>query len=338
MNNSLPNIFQSRQQVPDNSCLLKSLMKNGTSNDEFCVGAVVVLYFPNEALLIRLLVSIRNEVNSIFVVDNTPIGGLVWLSEDWFLINNFNVIYRSLGDNYGIAKAQNYGIEQASVNGCNHIILFDQDSSVPLGMLEALLAEESALINSGINVGAVGPSYIDENTGALAKVIRFGNLFSSSVKVNIHDLTPLRADVLVASGCLIRLKVLQKTGLMREDLFIDGVDVEWSLRAGFLGFKHFVIPKIVMNHNMGDTYVRIGRRKIILHSDLRHYYSIRNHCNLILNPIMGRNFRLITLLKIPLYVLIYSFLSKTRFACFIMLLRACLDGFSGKLGKTKLPL
>ena len=65
--------------------------------------------------------------------------------------------------------------------------MFDQDSSAPLGMLDVLLKEERSLINNGVNVGAVGPSFIDENTGALAKVIRFGNFFTSPIKININD-------------------------------------------------------------------------------------------------------------------------------------------------------
>jgi GT2 family glycosyltransferase len=79
-------------------------------------------------------------------------------------------------------------------------------------------------------VGAVGPAYLDEKTGCYSKVIRFGRLFSKSINIRPNDDEPIQADFLIASGSLIRVSVFNKIGLMREDLFIDGVDVEGGVR------------------------------------------------------------------------------------------------------------
>jgi len=297
------------------------------------IAAVIVLYFPDEILLERLLNGMRSPLELIIVVDNTPTEELPWVSESWFLFKNFNVIYKALGNNYGIAKAQNVGIKLAIDNNCDHVVLFDQDSAPSTEMVSMLLLEEKVLLGNGYDVGAVGPAYLDERTGEYSKVIRFGYLFSNSRIIKSDDIAPIQADFLIASGALIRVEVLKKVGLMREDLFIDGVDVEWILRATHLGYKHFVIPKAVMLHNVGDSYVLVGKRRISLHRDVRTYYKLRNLCYLALNPMMGRRFRTNMLFRIPAYLFVYTFASKCRFSLFKLLLRACVDGFASRLGK-----
>ncbi|MCV5831057.1 hypothetical protein OFN28_30780, partial [Escherichia coli] len=44
-------------------------------------------------------------------------------------------------------------------------------------------------------------------------------------------------DHLIASGSLIPVDVFEKIGGMDDSLFIDYVDVEWSLRARYQGLR-----------------------------------------------------------------------------------------------------
>jgi rhamnosyltransferase len=300
---------------------------------ETTIAAVVVLYFPNEALLERLLRAIKDEVAIIFVINNTPKESDSSISEKWFLSKAVNVVYQELGDNYGIAKAQNIGVQLAIDNHCSHVVFFDQDSAPSSDMITNLLLQEQALLSEGFNVGALGPAYLDEKTGCYSKVIRFGRLFSQSINVRPNDVTPIQADFLIASGSLIRVNVFNQIGLMREDLFIDGVDVEWILRAAHFGYQHFIVPKALMLHSIGESFVRVGTKNIDIHNDIRNYYKLRNLCHLALNPKMGKRFRTNMISKIPLYVLVYTLVSKQRFSTFKFLLRACIDGFYGRLGK-----
>lgn len=297
------------------------------------VAAVIVLFFPDEALLERLFNSLRGMVSDVFVIDNTPNDKQAWVTLSWFESRNYKVTYHPLGDNYGIAKAQNVGVELAIKNNYDHVILFDQDSAASTEMIITLLSEEQMLLANGFKVGSVGPAFIDEKTGEYAKVIRHGNFFVNRISVSNNDAKPIQADYLIASGSLIRIAVLQEVGLMRDDLFIDWVDIEWALRAGNLGYQHFVIPKAVMLHSIGDNFVDIGVRKVNLHNDIRNYYIVRNACNLVLNSVMGSRFRTNVILKIPAFILVYSIKSKHKLMSLKLLLRACLDGFSGRLGK-----
>lgn len=297
------------------------------------IAAVIVLYFPDAALLERLLNAIEGKVAFICVIDNTPKQQSLSVSKRRFLSQDENVVYRELGDNYGIAKAQNLGIQLAIDNDCDHVIFFDQDSAPSLDMIGTLFLEEQSLLLEGVNVGAVGPAYLDEKTGTYSKVIRFGHLFSRSRSIEPDDVKPIQADFIIASGSLIRVDVLKKIGFMREDLFIDGVDVEWILRATHFGYKHFIVPNALMLHSIGESYVRVGNKNIDIHSDIRNYYKLRNLCYLTLNPMMSRKFRTNMLFKIPLYIVVYTLASKLRFSTLKILLRACLDGCCGRLGK-----
>ena len=299
------------------------------------IAAIVVTYFPNELLLDRLLRSICNQVKNVYVIDNTPTEDIDWLSSEWFAKSGFDIGYHPLGDNFGIAKAQNVGIELAINDGYDHVIFFDQDSAIPAEMLSKLASAELKLLKSGIKVGSIGPIFLDEKTNKYAPAIRHSGIFIKKIIVLPYEDLPVRTDYLISSGSLIRISVLKEIGFMKGELFIDWVDIEWGLRAGSFGYLNFIISEAVMLHSIGDEFTTIGKRQINLHSDVRNYYIVRNACYLLLDNSIKWQWRANILFKIPQYVIFYSItsLSKKRVKVFILLLRACLDGFLGRLGR-----
>lgn len=300
-----------------------------------CIAAIIITYYPTEVLLRRLLLSVCGEAGKVYIVDNTPAADVSWLSSDWLGREYFDAHYQSLGDNFGIAKAQNVGIVAAINDGCDHVIFFDQDSAPPEEMLQRLLAVELKLLAANIKVGSVGPLFLDEKTKHYARAIRHQGLRLHKVEISPLETDPVAADYLIASGSLIRTSVLQDAGSMREELFIDWVDIEWGLRAASFGFKHFIVPDAVMLHSIGDEFVSIGKTPINLHNDVRNYYIVRNACYLLLDQSVNWQWRFNIFFKIPKYVIFYSLtsLSMNRIRAFRLLCRACLDGFSGRLGK-----
>jgi rhamnosyltransferase len=283
---------------------------------------------------VRLLESIGNEVKKIYIIDNTPNESKVWLNSEWLSKFNLNIDYHQLGKNCGIAKAQNIGIDFAIKDECDHVILFDQDSSPAREMIGKLANAELELLTSGIKVGSVGPLFLDEKTKEHSRAVRHRGLMIKKIKVSPDDL-PVAADYLIASGSLIRISILQEVGVLREELFIDWVDIEWGLRAGSFGFKHFIVPEAVMLHSIGDDYISFGKTKINLHSDLRNFYIVRNACYLIKDKTLSWKLRSNIFLRVPMYVIFYSLTtpSKKRGKVFLLLIQACSAGFFGKLGK-----
>lgn len=299
------------------------------------IAAVVVTYFPDEFLIKRLLSSLVSSKCEVIVVDNTPVGAKHWISSQWVSTHYSSAQYHPLGDNLGIAKAQNIGIGIAESQLCDHVIFFDQDSSISTDLIANLLTVEQVLLKKGEKVGSIGPLFLDEKSNEYSAAIRHKGPFVLKIRIDPKSNRPVTADYLISSGSLVRMEVLHKVGRMREDLFIDWVDIEWGLRANNYGYRHYIAPSVIMLHSIGDRFVSIGRKNINIHSDLRNYYIVRNACHLLLDGKIMWQWRLSIILKIPKYVIFYTFTSQStnKLQVFRYLIRACFHGFSGKLGK-----
>lgn len=297
-------------------------------------AAIIILYLPSNTNLVQLLKSVQGTVNQIFVIDNTPTLEIAWANDAWFRDHGFVIHYEALGDNFGIAKAQNVGIEMALQAKCDHVIFFDQDSEASFGMVEALLAEEQLLLRGGVHVGSVGPVFIDQKTGTYDTALKQGFFFVKRISIKPSDKRPIRVDFVISSGSLIRLAVLHEVGGMMEKLFIDFVDIEWALRASSMkNYKHFMLPNALMLHSIGDSMLNVGVRKINIHNDTRKYYIIRNACYLAVNTKIKLKWRVNTIMKIPIYWFVYLISSKNKNILAKLLFKAVQDGFAGRLGK-----
>jgi rhamnosyltransferase len=295
------------------------------------IAGIVVLYYPSVAILERLLVSVIGQVDMLFAVDNTPSPS----AEVAILLGRYQkrAIYIPLGDNLGVGAAQNVGIEESIKASCSHVLLLDQDSVLPAGMVEQLLAAESALVHKGELVAAVGPQFVDEKNGKRSPAIRHHYFRIERLYLDAESKDAVETEHLIASGSIIRTSVLQQVGTMNADLFIDWVDVEWVLRARSMGYKSYYIPNVVMRHNVGDSIVVILGRDVHVHSDLRNYYMLRNAIYLFRLKSVGWKWKAAFAPRIPCYLVLYPFLSNNRIANLRFVLRALWDGLRGNIGR-----
>jgi rhamnosyltransferase len=293
------------------------------------VAAVVVLYYPQPFLLARLVESVLSQVDKLFVIDNTP----SWDSRvpDALAHSSRKLSYRAIGYNAGLAAAQNEGIRRAIEDGHTHVLLLDQDSALPKGAVEGLLEAERSLIRSGTQVAAVGPLYVDEKCGARCFAVRQGLLRVRWRAIDCTEKEPVQTDYLIASGSLIRSSVLRRVGLMREELFIDWVDAEWSYRAQESGLSAYVIPTVVMRHSIGDATRKLLGRRIYLHGTARNYYIVRNAIYLLQNPTMNWRWRVTMLIYIPKYIVAHSWLANRRWESLRHMLRGVRDGITRQM-------
>jgi len=294
------------------------------------VGAVVVLYQPDLALLERLIACVVDQVYRVYVIDNTPDASPADYGQ---LLESQNIVYLSLEGNRGIATAHNRGIALAKTDGLTHVLLMDQDSELEPRTVERLLASESRLLASGIKVAAVGPVFVDEKTGDAAPAIERTAFGSKKHKIDLAGNEPVKSTYIIASGSLIRIDVLDEIGGMRDDLFIDWVDIEWGERASQADFYCYLIPHVKMKHSIGDEFVSILGRRITLHSDFRNYFIVRNAAFLALWSDLSLVTRFQMLRKLPYYITCYSWYSSRRAYAFRLLLSAVKDGVVKNMGK-----
>lgn len=300
------------------------------------VDAVIVTYFPDREVLSELLVALSTQVDKIHVIDNTP-------SSDPRLevildgLSLSNVALRRLGDNFGIAKALNVGIGLARACGASHVLLSDQDSLPAADMVAGLLRTKQDLVAQGARVGAVAPTFTDRNTGItfpfqaeVAGKLLYGHARPSAGQPVTEALT------LITSGTLIPVEVLDDVGMMREDLFIDHVDIEWSHRARSKGWRLYGTCDATMFHRMGDDYLRVwylGWRRESAYSPLRMYYRIRNFTAICKSRYIDTRWKLRNGWYWLGFVYSHVVFGKERTRHCVMVWRGLRDGLLGRMGR-----
>ena len=227
------------------------------------IVAIVITYNPDKDLLKRQNDSLKTQVDDIIYVDNSSSNRDVIdsvLSANAFVVYNY--------ENAGLAKAQNQGIELAGKSGADFVILFDQDSVPPSNFVNGLLScyEKQSLTEK---VALVGPVIKNRTTDNYSyKGVVFNGFSIKRVEVG----SATEVSYCIASGSLIPLKVLNDVGGLKDFLFIDGLDVEWCLRAKKKGYKIFQTNNTFLDHQIGDGSLE----RIKSHSIRREYYIIRN--------------------------------------------------------------
>jgi rhamnosyltransferase len=277
------------------------------------VAGVVVAFRPELDKLERLLRALSGQVQHLIVVDNGADDELgAWLEEQAF---RTVPVYVPLRDNTGIGAAQNVGIRLAGEQRATHVVLFDQDSMPMEDMVSELLTAEETMLDEGIRVGAVGPQLYDEQTRHPFRFVQFAWGLKRWADTADADTEWLETHHLVASGTMIRASVIEEVGLLREDLFLEYVDVEWGLRARAKGYLSF------------------GLKSIPLHSPLRHYYTMRNAVRMQLLPYVPPEWKVHDALRTAATFCIFGCFNAPRFAQVAMMLRGFRDGLVGRMGR-----
>lgn len=294
--------------------------------------AVIVLYNPVRDELRPLIKSLIGQVKNICVVDNSEVNNENLFS-DIVIQSDCKVNYMPLFDNKGIAEAQNVGISFAKKMKFEYVLLLDQDSFLPNGMVDDLIFAQRSLKDNGIKVAAVGPSFIDVKSGEICGAVRIRWLKIEKLIVDSKEREPVLSDYIIASGSLISLDTLKEVGCMREDLFIDWVDIEWGERANRKGYASYIVPNVVMQHSIGDESIQVLGRNVNIHSDFRNYYIIRNTVNLLFSDSFLFKSKVLMSLKFVWYVFLYTMASKNKFSSVSIYLRAVIDGFRSNMNK-----
>lgn len=299
-----------------------------TSRGGIC--AIVVTYEPDLVKLGLLLQSLGGQVDAVVVVDNgSSDGALAWLAAR---TSRVPLVLLPLGGNKGIATAQNVGIERAREMQASYVILFDHDSNPAPDMVERLRSVAEAKFLAGVKVAAVGPNYVDERQDNPPPFIQIVGLRVERQPCRCDD-SIVDVHYLIASGCLIPMYALDAVGIMRDDFFIDYVDIEWGLRARSMGYRSFGACAAKMHHDLGDEPIEFRGRKIPMHSALRHYYHFRNALWMYRQAWLPLSWKLADGWRLLLKYGFYSLYGKPRTRQWWMMTKGMWDGLTGRMGR-----
>lgn len=293
------------------------------------VFAVIVTYNPDMAVLQTLLDALLPQVAQAIIVDNGSSADLT----PWFERARYgHLLLHKLDQNYGIAHAQNVGIEKLGAGPEDFILLSDQDSKPAVDMVHELRKAVLRLMAEGKKVAAVGPCFMDVRQNNPPPFTRVEGISLKRQYAEIPN-SIVEVDHVIASGCLIPVPVFDSVGLMNSDLFIDYVDIEWCLRAKNLEFQSFGVFSAKMNHSLGDEHVNFMGRKVTLHSPLRHYYLIRNGFWLYKQKYIPVNWKFVDGYRILIRICFYTLFAKPRRQHFSMMMQGLAHGLKSRMGR-----
>ena len=238
-----------------------------------------VRYFLEQCLK-SLQAALQGIEAEVFVVDNHSKDQSLKMLKEKF--PSVHLIANQ--ENVGFSKANNQAIKKASGE---YILLLNPDTVVGEDSITSVLE----FMDQTADCGALGVKMIDGSgkflpeskrglprpMTAFYKMTGLSSLFPKSKVFNQYHLGFLDKDeihsVEVLSGACMFFKkaVLDKIGLLDEDFFMYGEDIDISYRVNLAGFKNYYYPKTQIIHYKGEStkkgsmnYVRIFYKAMII--------------------------------------------------------------------------
>jgi rhamnosyltransferase len=248
---------------------------------------VLIAYNTSSEVLTATAAEITKDVERLIIVDNSDSVPVPSEMESLMVIPK--VEYIALGKNFGIATAQNRGIERCIELGVDYILFLDDDSRFPSGGVMTMLQELEEESTEHPNTCGIGPRILDEPTGE-----ELTYLWHGSDMVRREAASIVEVAFLVSSGALIEADAFSRYGNFRDDYFIDHVDKEWGYRVALQGGRLVVTPRVTMTHQLGDRPTKSIRGNVRFRHEnpARDYYLSRNAIFVVRDLSMPRDKRI----------------------------------------------
>jgi GT2 family glycosyltransferase len=228
--------------------------------------SVIIVNYNVEYFLEQCLYSVRKAClgldSEVWVVDNDSIDGSLKMVQSKF--PEVNVIANKT--NTGFSKANNQAIQQARGE---YVLLLNPDTIVE----EDTFLKVVNFMDSHQDAGGLGVKMVDGKgkflpeskrglptpSVAFYKIFGLSTLFPGSKTFGKYHLTYLNneethcVDVLSGAFMLLRKTALDKTGLLDEDYFMYGEDVDLSYRITKAGYKNYYFPGTRIVHYKGES-------------------------------------------------------------------------------------
>jgi len=220
-----------------------------------------VKYFLKQCLESVFNSTVLNELE-IYVVDNDSKDGSVEMVEESFP----EVITIANKVNVGFSTANNQAIKQTKAD---YVVLLNPDTLVKSDTFEKVIQ----FMGQTPDCGGLGVKMIDGNGKflpeskrglptpdvAFYKIFGLSRLFPKSKKYGRYHLGYLdndethKIDVLSGAFMMMRKETLDKVGLLDEDFFMYGEDIDLSYRITKGGYNNYYFPETTIIHYKGES-------------------------------------------------------------------------------------
>lgn len=235
----------------------------------------------------------------VWVVDNGSSDGSAAMVKTQF--PEINLI--SNEKNYGFAKANNQAIRKSAGR---HVLLLNSDVEVELETFDKMVT----FMDNNPTVGISGCKVVKPDglldqasrrsfpdpASAFYRLTGLSRIFPNSQRFARYNLTYLPEDVItevdsvVGAFLLIRREAVEKIGLLDEDYFMYGEDLDWCYRAKQAGYKVMYVPITQVVHDKGSSSKKIPVRMIYeFHRAMQIFYNkhYRNQYNFFVSGLVS---------------------------------------------------
>ncbi len=228
--------------------------------------SIVIVNYNVKHFLDQCLTSVRRAIKGIeadvWVVDNNSVDGSVRLVKEKFpevrLIDN--------KDNVGFSRANNQAIHESKGE---YVLLLNPDTIVEDDTFSKIIA----FMDAHPEAGGLGVKMIDGKGNflpeskrglptpdvAFYKIFGLSRIFPRSRIFGKYHLGYLdkdeinEVDILSGAFMFMRREALDKTGLLDEDFFMYGEDIDLSYRIIKAGYKNYYFPETRIIHYKGES-------------------------------------------------------------------------------------
>ena len=235
------------------------------STQKYDLSVVIVNYnvvFFLEQCLNSVFAASKNLNVQIFVVDNNSVDGSINMLKE----NFSSVILIENKENVGFSKANNQAIKRAD---SPYVLLLNPDTVIEEDTFDKCID----FMNSNADCGGLGLRMLDGKGNflpeskrgfpspsvAFYKIFGLSYLFPKSQKFGRYHLGFLsefevnEVDVLSGAFMLLRKVTLEKVGLLDEQFFMYGEDIDLSYRIKLGGYKNYYFPETKIIHYKGES-------------------------------------------------------------------------------------
>lgn len=270
-------------------------ISSGPYNNIEMIGIVTVLY-NSEKVLEEFFLTLEKQTYrnfKLYIIDNASTDSGLKTAKDLSSKVSYQCEFFEEKTNWGVAKGNNIGIKAALKDGCDYILLSNND--VVLNYDDTLEILLQKIKKSGISI--ITPKikrYQDSSIiwAAGGKFKYFGTK-TKHIGANRKDSYQYNKEKMInyTPTCfvLIGKDVFSKIGYMDEEFFVYFDDTDFIRRAGVSGFKIMYTPSTSILHNESSSTGGMSYFKIYQLSKNQIIYTHKNFSKAVLTLLLARN-------------------------------------------------
>jgi len=232
-------------------------------NEETQLSIIIVTHNAKDFLrncLKSVFEKIKNLSFEVLVVDNASSDGTFEMLKNEF--PQVKVIFSK--ENLGFAKANNLAIKEAKGK---YIFLLNPDTILLDENFERLID----FAQKNPDVGAIGPKVLNSDftiqhqckrgfptpwnifcyLSGLAKIFPKSKIFAGYLLTYLDTEKIQEVDSLSGCAMVVKREVIEKVGMMDEDYYLYGDDLDWCYRIKSAGWKVVYFPETKIIHYGG---------------------------------------------------------------------------------------